>query len=264
MGTKEFGEVLVKYHWAQKHIRNLEASLTAIRNTDGYDLSTEDDSETGEVTYYCSKVSTIQDEIRLMLGDAIHNLRSTLDHLAHKIVEAAPNGIVDKWTCFPIFDSPHAYNTLKHGKVKGIGQFAMAAIDRLQPYKGGNSYLWILHQLDIADKHRLILTVGHGGFGYRVLHPKENNLPSQGGINPGFAVDQRLKDAIKVHPVPFPLKAGDKLMTISREYAETHIGFMLDVAINEPGVAEGYPLTLLLGHLDNEVGIALNNLAPYV
>jgi hypothetical protein len=39
-------------------------------------------------------------------------------------------------------------------------QQAVAAIDALKPYKGGNDVLWQLHELNNVDKHRLILTVG--------------------------------------------------------------------------------------------------------
>ena len=36
------------------------------------------------------------------------------------------------------------------------------AIDAAKPYKGGNDELWVLHRLDIADKHHALLTTVTG------------------------------------------------------------------------------------------------------
>jgi hypothetical protein len=38
---------------------------------------------------------------------------------------------------------------------------AIEAIDRLNPYRGGNEALWRIHELDNIDKHRSLFTVSH-------------------------------------------------------------------------------------------------------
>jgi hypothetical protein len=44
--------------------------------------------------------------------------------------------------------------------VRGASTDAIKVIKNLEPYSGGNKKLWILHCMDIVDKHRLILYIG--------------------------------------------------------------------------------------------------------
>lgn len=258
-----YAEVLAKYERAQQHIRDLETCLIAFRNSIPYGIVEERDLESGDIIYRCSKVTALPAEIALILGDALHNLRSTLDYLVYKMVERS-GATPDSRTGFPIFDDAKGYASLKAGKIKGLGKLAIEAIDRLQPYKGGNSHLWVLHQLDIRDKHRLLLAVDHSMFGHRLLPAQIDQFSSHDPANSGNAGTYVPHDALQPFPVPFPLNVGYKLMTVSRQYTDLHIGFVIDVAINEPGVVEGSPLELLLSNLRDEVGLVIRDLAQFV
>jgi hypothetical protein len=92
-------------------------------------------------------------------GDALHCARTPLDHLAYILV-LADGGQPTTQTAFPIFDNRVSRSDLR-GKVKGASQQAISDILDLHPWRGGDDKLWLLHRLDIIDKHRLLLTVAN-------------------------------------------------------------------------------------------------------
>lgn len=92
------------------------------------------------------------------VGDIIHNLRSALDHLAYELVQA--NGRLATKTTFPISDNEAKFKAHFPQALHGASTTAISTIESLKPYKGGNDDLWRIHQLDIIDKHRAIVTVG--------------------------------------------------------------------------------------------------------
>ena len=111
-------------------------------------------------------------------------------------------------------------------------QDAIDAIKAIKPYKGGNNTLWRLHRLNIIDKHRLLMAA----------------TTSVSRINPDFEnglVDFLLKGTIPPEPTTtlkdrFPVKAGDKFPFYSAgPQMHKHEQFMLEIAFNEPRVAEG-------------------------
>ena len=101
----------------------------------------------------------------LAIGDCVHNLRSALDHLAFQLA-----GLIGKSAeaetkiAFPICLTARDFRAAVRQKVKPfISPAALAAIKEVQPYATENlradAVLWILSQLDIIDKHRLIVVV---------------------------------------------------------------------------------------------------------
>jgi hypothetical protein len=100
------------------------------------------------------------------VGEVIHQLRSSFDHLAWKLVEK--NGIdpdsVRPRVEFPVYRDRQEYGTSGKGKIHSAVKGSEALIERLQPYNDGNAYvtnpLWIVHRLDIMDKHKLLFVVG--------------------------------------------------------------------------------------------------------
>jgi hypothetical protein len=106
---------------------------------------------------HLDKFTAIDPDIPMITGDAVHNLRSALDLLAWALYARRTKG---KGThiYFPIFETPKKYKSGSERKVEGISEADIEAITLLKPYKGGNDHLWGLHELDITDKHRLLIT----------------------------------------------------------------------------------------------------------
>ena len=54
------------------------------------------------------------------------------------------------------------------GEIKRLHKLAIQAIDRLQPYKAGSRPLWLIHKLNIINKHRLVITAGQANMAVSV------------------------------------------------------------------------------------------------
>ena len=112
--------------------------------------------------YYLVKADEPPALVSRLLLATLANLRSALDHLAYHL--AVVNGTTDqkvlKTTYFPISDDAAKYKAEAPGKVKGMSEAAIDAIDACKPYKGGTDALWQLHKLNNIDKHRMIVILG--------------------------------------------------------------------------------------------------------
>lgn len=90
-------------------------------------------------------------QIGVVVGDAVHNLRSALDCLACDLVRA--NGLQPKPnTGFPTSDA--AIQAI----LPLVGSFAAAFFKRIRRATRWREALWELHRLNIQDKHSQILT----------------------------------------------------------------------------------------------------------
>lgn len=150
----------LKVKRANQHISQLNELLNAFVNTDFCRLHVEENRDTGDYVLKFEMTKPIPEEIPLIIGDAIHNLRSALDLMACEIVTLS-EGTPSKWTNFPIRNTKKELEaTLNGGEIKIAGTDIIALIlDVIKPYKGGNDTLCALHSLDIADKHKLLLPI---------------------------------------------------------------------------------------------------------
>ena len=94
-----------------------------------------------------------------MIGDALHNLRSALDILWHDIIREC-GGTPSRYTRFPIRETadelePAFKDMLKKKQIEiVVKNFLMSDI---KPYKAGNYSLWALEDLNVRDKHQLLI-----------------------------------------------------------------------------------------------------------
>lgn len=102
----------------------------------------------------------------LLLGDLVHNLRSALDHMVWDLVILNPDSVEpDSKIEFPIYSDRAQYG-LPHEaprKLRGIVPEAVDLIEDAHPYHSPNAKrnaLWLLRELDIADKYRTLLLTG--------------------------------------------------------------------------------------------------------
>jgi hypothetical protein len=115
-----------------------------------------------ELVVSVAEQAPLDPTLPLIVGDCVHNARSALDHLVYQLalLNNAPNDAASK-TSFPICLTPKEFKNATKGKIaRFVNTRAFEEIERLQPYKTGkkeNDLLWILSQLDIIDKHRLLI-----------------------------------------------------------------------------------------------------------
>lgn len=94
-------------------------------------------------------------ELSTVAGDCLHNLRSSLDYLIWQLVLAHPPHQPTGRTMFPICSSVESFNSqLKRGRLRGVPQGAVAAVEALQPFDALHHPLSRLERLCNADKHR--------------------------------------------------------------------------------------------------------------
>src|ERR1700674_1014003 len=127
--------VRLKIERANKHIDGLKLAILAFKNSDPYKISAKRDPQTRKLIYYLVDFQPIPPEVSCIAGDALHDLRCALDHLAYRLFRIGAGDTADaKHVYFPIFDDAAKYQAGVNGKVHGMRQDAIDAIDATKPY----------------------------------------------------------------------------------------------------------------------------------
>jgi hypothetical protein len=91
-----------------------------------------------------------------IIGDAIHNLRATLDLMAVELVRL--NGGNEDNVLFPFAQNANELETMiRRRHLDRAAPEVVDLIRSLKPYIGGNVALRYVHDLDIMDKHQMII-----------------------------------------------------------------------------------------------------------
>jgi|ERR1019366_760638 hypothetical protein len=252
-------KALAKAQRAKKHVRDLDDALNAFDESHPYEVRTEDDPETLERSYYLKRIDSVPLPILAIVGDILQNARSTLDHLVHFLYVANKTKPVPGVTGFHIADAPFEYDAPEFArKVGGAGDVAVKRIFALKPYKGGNESLWRIHRLNNMDKHRLLIAVG-ALYGAHTMPRTEIDKRlsqflgvSRADLEPDVIGSQFLTAPDSAYR-KFPLKVGDKLLTIPISEVNENMTFHVEVAFNEPGVLVAEPLVKSLNDMANLV-----------
>lgn len=156
-----YKDARLKVKRAKKHIADFTAAMIALE--DACIATIENHAQGGQsLKHEIPNVDNALDELSLIAGDAIHNLRSALDFAWYgTISRCLPDKLSDK-TKFPVMKTRQDLE----GTLHGIGvdtrcpRLFECMVTQIQPYKGGgNSIVWTLHDLDISDKHLLLLSL---------------------------------------------------------------------------------------------------------
>ena len=147
-----------KIERAYIHIRDLDRMVAAFGNSDFYSVSIDYDQwqRTNHLRFTID-TSGFKSDVAVIMGDALHNLRSALDVLYYELV---PTELSTKWTRFPFRETREKLiaplnNALKEKQItKAIHDFIL---DTVKPYATGNPLLWTLDDLNIVDKHQLLI-----------------------------------------------------------------------------------------------------------
>lgn len=90
--------------------------------------------------------------VRIRIGTIINETRVILDNLAS--VLAGRNGYTGSTTVyFPISKSKDVFDTDGKKKMRQLSSEDQEKIESLKPYKGGNEWLYCLHETDVERKH---------------------------------------------------------------------------------------------------------------
>lgn len=141
-----------KLHRARKHFAELVTLVNEYMNTQPFRFSEIGDAIVGRVE------KQVPQEINTVLGDVVHNLRSALDLLVCDLIRAN-EGQVTRDSAFPITkDGIQNYHVKK--QLAGMSPHAVKVLSRITHNRSWNEALFVLHGLDIMDKHNALVAVG--------------------------------------------------------------------------------------------------------
>ena len=172
------------------------------------------------------------------------------DHLACQLVEAN-GGTVTKQTMFPILDSSKDYEAGIEGMLDGASVKAIRFVKALKPYNGGNQSLFALHRLNIADKHRLLITVGAVRESVSAPTSAQASRYKDKGIR---VVPKRADGTFEFAPYidTFPLEDSAEIFsTISKAKLYPNANLTFEIVFGEKGVFDREPLVPSLLNLTN-------------
>lgn len=166
-----FTSAKLKIERAEHHIADLKDRFKTFIDTHPDTLTVATDSQS-------TTIKPSQDlpvALSLIVADAIHNLRTSLDH-ANWELRGLDGGKQDKWTKLPVADERVSYEGICEG-IKTPMNDLPEFFKGLEIFKLGQGRLiWALHNLDVIDKH-IILSVA----AQRISQPVFTITPERGG-----------------------------------------------------------------------------------
>lgn len=167
-------DIELKLGRARTHIAEFRTKAATIR--DGYCIiRPEEDHERQMTVMRISIEPKAPDELRLVAGDALFNLRAALDYIITQAVLS--NGRTPtRSNQFPIAQDAKSFQSVGSRQLVGVSEEVRAILETFQPYHSGNEPLRVLSKLHNPDKHqRLNLTA---------VVADSSHLRAFGGANP--------------------------------------------------------------------------------
>jgi hypothetical protein len=87
MAYDRMSDIREKIKRADKHIADFKLEVRKFNGSDPYSIRVDMETESGRPIVHVLKVKPIPQDISLIAGDAIQNLRSALDYLACRSVD---------------------------------------------------------------------------------------------------------------------------------------------------------------------------------
>ena len=255
-----------KVSWAEHHLQTLDAEIRQFLDSQPYEVIEEVDMNARDPFEHPAIDHTFRVRVKrerppiweAIIGDCLHNLRCSLDHLAWTLAGSSSG---DSTTQFPIFDDLGKYERYAGRQTALIPDEPLAIIKELQPYEASRddpraNALWMLHDLERIDKHRQLLilnTVTTRHFGAIKEKPADlimgidmlaGNTPFQDG-----AVIARYQLTLDRDETPPNMQA--------------EIKFSFDVAFDPKGPGRGEPVSQGLSKISTHVAQVLKLFGDY-
>jgi hypothetical protein len=209
----------LKIDRANQHLRDLESSIANLPNLNRASVEPDPQGRGSSIKHEIPDFGKIKDQLALVTGDCIHNFRTALDHAWVGCIKNI--GLIpDHRTKFPV--RPDIEN-LK-GVLKGVkidisrAELFDLMVSDIKAYKTGNEPLWTLHDLDIADKHEVLLVVQSYESINNIRIEDETGYIGTGGTWGGLHKNPIFIDIPNTHKIHYH---GDRSMTISLDHGKS-------------------------------------------
>jgi len=188
LAQRSLTSATLKRRRAKEHLDNLKARIEAFTNETSQSVTADFNEQSREYVLYAHIGGEPDRSWPLLVGEFLHNLRSSLDAIMWQL--AIPNPVNPSAIQFPIFKDAverreagrriSGYDKSGLRQLQDVDPTAEPVVKALQPCfaKGPEAHpLWILNQLNNIDKHRTVLLavaqVGIAGFAYRRGDPSD-------------------------------------------------------------------------------------------
>lgn len=145
---------------ASEHLRDLEIEISRVfeRQANGVLFGLDPNPPHKVINVNLSSENFFGMRIGILVGEICYNLRSALDYLIFELAKL-DSGSEQSNTQFPITDAKENFDKRVTTDLKGINASHIAAIEKLQPYKGCN-WTGRLRDFSNEDKHRQFVVSG--------------------------------------------------------------------------------------------------------
>jgi hypothetical protein len=149
----------LKIDRAKEHITD---TAEVIMKTPPFTYVLQVNAVTGQRSIGPKKDEAVIERVAILAGDAIHNLRTALDQVVWSIFSPeAANDDERRKIAFPFRASAERFDAaVTEGIMSRASPEVIGVLKHYKPYPSGNKLLYSLHDLDITDKHRLLLPTG--------------------------------------------------------------------------------------------------------
>jgi hypothetical protein len=246
---KDLIALTAKLKRAKDHIFHLRERWRAFVDSGAYPIIPQDTPDGDYRIYYLGNITPIPSDIPSIIGDAIQNLRSALDHWAYRLVcvgtkSAGPfDGIY-----FPIADEPNKLEAKIQAIKPCLADDAVKALRDVQAYPRGHSeVLWQIHTLNNIDKHRLLLTISSLNRQHSMSPAEIAKIRHQFlGVLKDIPEANEARMFLKSSARHISLESGHVLGIFPISQVHDNMHFPIEVAFGEPKIVEGKPVIEML------------------
>jgi hypothetical protein len=235
--------ILRRIERANEQRGNLEVEMRAWAKDGAYKVVSQFDPKTGYTVFYVAELAEISPLTHSLIGEIIHALRTALDHLAYQLllVSTTPTPADESRIKFPIYDDSKTTETDAFGPIKTLRKEIIEAIRKINPCKSAQPLLWILHSLDIVDKHRRIVIchlINHSVYTWEAMQQLLidrglSDMTAMVGLRNAFYTTPKTGKKAQVGDIVFTAPAD------SSEKMQQKLKFTFDIAFDEPQIIEG-------------------------
>jgi hypothetical protein len=195
-------------------------------------------------------IPDMPNEIANVAGDAMHNARSALDHVACAFVIASGNA-VKKQHAFPIYSARPTGDKLRafERTIQGMDARHVEAIKHLQPYENPATpearKLIRLAVLDNTDKHQSDIPIVATCIGPAEDHKVITNRPLKMGERVNYGVNtggdlRRFPEVVEIHP-PRDCRAWVPLeFDLAFGHSDVHMAELREIRAYVVGIVESF------------------------
>ena len=210
--TIDLTGVRLKIGRAEEHFQSVKNVVSAQLKPEAYDAIFKVNADFTRYSVILKILKDIPfDQMALIAGDCVHNLRSALDHLIYSMAVHLEHGnIPTNWKklAFPIAASSSDFADMGF-RIKSLPDRVRTAIESVQPYNRPHAelppLLGLLHYFDLADKHRVLnvcFTVIHQGHFTDIQNVPEDQAFQAGIALPGLKDGAEIAALIFDRPTP--------------------------------------------------------------